>query len=121
MLEGSKITGHTTSNYSSPSDYGADGSYGVVYIYETNTTFAVFEMRGGIITGNTSTGTSSGGVYTRGSVGSGRFRMYGGSITGNSPRDVYIDATNPQSWAEKTSGTIGVATPSELATQPTYP
>jgi len=110
MLEGSKITGHTTSN-----------AQGAVYVASNGT----FNMIGGEITGNHSTSNSStavGGVRIGVGVVQGFFHMTGGSITGNTrdasmqPMDVLIDRnTMDADIASRTGGIIGVANPPPLA------
>jgi hypothetical protein len=69
MLDGSKITGHTTSSH-----------WGAVAVHEGG----VFTMSGGTITGNASTqaATNAAGGFVIGSEGS-RFYMTGGSIREN--------------------------------------
>ena len=82
MLEGSKITGHQLDTS------GVNSS--VVFMSGTN---PIFEMSGGIINGNNNipgvvNANTGSGVY----MGSGTFTMTGGSITGNSPVDIFINS-----------------------------
>jgi len=89
MLDGSRITGHTSSAAGMATGLGAAVNVG------NNGTFT---MSGGTITGNTGTGTAtwiSGGVFVNADAG-GRFYMEGGSITGNTrgagiPADIYLN------------------------------
>ena len=114
MLEGSKITGHTTSS-----------TQGTVYLISSTATNSTFNMKGGIITGNHTSNTGSdiaGGVLV---TTGGAFNMTSGSITGNTrgasmqPLDVYVrDLTLS---ANRTGGIIGVANPPTLAGGGTEP
>jgi len=101
MLAGSKITGHRTS---------ADA--GAVYVKD-----GIFEMTGGEITGNRSTGNlgdAAGGVY----VSSGQFTMTGDSsvtlntaaFTADSLDDVFIYGTGGNEFKLSGDATVGALT-----------
>ena len=107
MLNGSKITGHTT-----------DILGGVVGVTGINSNFT---MNGGEITGNHNDSTNasaSGGIIITTNA---TFTMSGGSITGNTKAsppeamDVVIDGATAINNSTKTGGTIGVSIPAEFA------
>ena len=100
MLDGSKITGHSTSS-----------SAGAVNILGNSS----FTMDGGEITGNhTTTNTGTGGIFVQDNA---TFTMSGGSITGNTrgnppeAMDVYLYGGGAIANGVKTGGTIGVSDP----------
>ena len=108
MLDGSKITGHTTS---------ADGTVFIGGAYTNNYNSLI--MHGGEITGNHSTSAAgSGGVYL---YYYGSIIMDGGSITGNTrggtaePMDVVFSnpAYSTSAGTSHTGDTIGVSDPAE--------
>jgi len=111
MLDGSKITGFTTSHEA-----------GAVYVASGST----FTMHGGEITGNHSSNNSlsyaTGGVYVTGTTS--RFIMTGSSITGNTRRSPDIEpmdvtfgtnAIHNTAVENRTGGNVGVSNPAGFA------
>jgi hypothetical protein len=92
MENGSKVTGHVTSQ--------GNGAISV------NSTDARFVMNGGSVIGNTSTNTATSTASGISSIGNSTVTLNGGSISGNSPVDIYIDATSTLNLSGNTQ--IGV-------------